>query len=151
MTEEPDPITPPQERLQLYTTDATGATVTLEALKVRRGYPERFGTMMLPQLHTLAAMDRPAVYYRVMMHLFSVLDAQQWRAITAVSIASSCSMSKQSAEKALAMLQADKVIFSRGPKTHKERRINNRVAWFAGAAKHADAMPDPEVIDGRGR
>lgn len=148
MTDQKDP---PDQRLHLYTTDVNGATVTLEALKVRRGYPWRFGTMMLPQFHMLAEMDRPSVYYRVMLHLFSVLDAQQWRQLTAATIARDCSMSVQSAEKALTMLTADRVIFCRGPRSHKERRINNTLAWFAGAARHSEAEADLPVIDARGR
>lgn len=107
--------------------------------------------MMLPQFQILAEIDRPACYYRVMLHLFSVLDAVQWRQLTAVKIADSCSLSTQSADRALAMLTADQVIFARGPRSHKERRINNTIAWFAGASRHADATPDPEVIDARGR
>lgn len=140
-----------QQTLRLYTEDESGSTVALEAQLGPHHYQTRFGTMFMNTMIRLAAFDRPAAYHKALLYLTATLDSQQWRHVTAKRIAQECGMSQASAERALAMLEADRVILSKGPRSHRERRMNNTLAWYAGARRHNETDPDPEVIDGRGR
>lgn len=136
--------------LRLYAEDERGATVALTA-RPWRGYHERFGTMFLGSLEDLAQRDRPPVYFRALLFLLTKLDAIQFRACTSRELAEGTGMSRASAERALAQLMADKVLIRQGKGTGLRLRINNRVAWFSRAERHAQEQPDPEVIDARGR
>lgn len=136
--------------VRLYAETEEGATVVLNG-KTRAHYAEAFRTMFENALDLLAQRDRPACYYRVLMHLLTKLDAVQWRVTSAFDISQELSISRASAERGLAMLEADRVILAEGPRCARRRRLNNRVAWRSSATKHNEADKDPEVIDGRGR
>lgn len=140
-----------QPTLRLYTEAEDGSTVVLSAQPKRHHYSERFLTMFVSKLETVATWDRPPVYHRVMMHLLSTLDPVQYRVTSASKIATACKISEISASRALAMLAADRVIIERGSKAQRERRLNNQMAWASTAAKHNVAVPDQPPEDARGR
>ncbi|MGB0823175.1 MAG: hypothetical protein ACPGSK_03505 [Alphaproteobacteria bacterium] len=143
----------PPHRQTLYTTDQSGETRLLE-LTPKRRYPERFLTMFPNAMEGLAAMDRPPSYYRTLMHLCAVADAKQFRKITAREIAEATNQSLPSVDRAMAMLQADRVIITSGRGVGKTIRLNSRLAWMSSAEKRARQMadsPDPELEDARGR
>lgn len=142
--------------ITIYASDTNGSTVQLDA--VRRGrYSQRFITMFHGAMTTLAAMDRPACYHRTLLHCLAVLDPVQFRKVSAREIAKATRQSQSSAERSLAMLEADGVLISNGePTAGKGRRLNNSLCWASSAEKHAarqpDALPpDPEPGDARGR
>lgn len=146
-----DPKDQRQTVLALYTTDASGATVQLEAISSRR-YPERFWTMFHSATLQLATFDRPAAYHRALLAFMTMGDPIQMRRISAREIAQAAGMSAISAERALALLESDHVIITNGQQTGaKARRINNRLMWASRADAHSTTAPDPEVIDSRGR
>jgi hypothetical protein len=142
---------PERSTLALYTTDASGATVQLEAVKQRR-YRERFWTMFQTATEQVAAFDRPACYHRALLALLTLADPIQFRRISAREVAELAKLSTNSAERALAMLEADRVVLTNGALTGaKARRLNNRLAWASSADRHGQTPQDPEVIDARGR
>lgn len=146
-----DPQDQRQSVLALYTTDASGSTVQLEAITSRR-YAERFWTMFHSATLQLAGFDRPAAYHRALLAFMTMGDPIQLRRISAREISQAAGMSTISAERALALLESDRVIITNGQQTGaKARRINNRLVWASRADAHAGATPDPEVIDSRGR
>lgn len=147
----PSPDGPEQSTLSLYATDANGSTVQLEAIRGRR-YRERFWTMFESTTHQVATFDRPACYHRALLAMMTLADPIQYRRISAREIAECSAMSMNSAERALAMLEADKVVLTNGAATGaKARRLNNRLCWASTADRHGMTEPDPEVIDSRGR
>ncbi|MEM1079530.1 MAG: hypothetical protein AAGI09_13495 [Pseudomonadota bacterium] len=145
-----EPKEPPQT-VRLYTKTEDGSTVVLEAPRVRAYYRERFLTMFMNTSRLLATMDRPQVYYRALFHLLSVLDPIQMRRYSARELAQATGMSQVSAERAMAMLEADRVLMRTGKGTAKALRINNNLAWASTAEKHNLTEVDPEIIDARGR
>jgi hypothetical protein len=146
-----DPTGSGQPVLALYTTDATGTIVQLEAIKTRR-YRERFWTMFHSTTTILAAFDRPAAYHRALLAMLTLADPIQFRRISAREVAECARMSPMSAERALAMLEADQVILTNGQMTGaKARRLNNRLVWMTTADRHGMTDADPEIIDARGR
>jgi len=100
---------------------------------------------------TLAAMDRPPCYHRTLLFALSELDPIQWRTLTASTISRETEQSRSSVERALAMLEADGVLLTKGSTVAKRRRINNRLAWASTSDKWHDALPDPHPEDARGR
>lgn len=101
---------------------------------------------------TIAALDRPAAYHRALLALMTLADPVQYRRISAAEVADAARMSVNSAERALAMLEADFVILNNGKATGaKARRINNNLAWASRADAHAATEADPPIRDGRGR
>lgn len=136
--------------LSLYTEDANGATVQLEAVRSRR-YGQRFGTVMMQHLELMCRLDRPSCYWRCLMALQTVLDPVQWRRVSATDVRVMTGMSGASVERGLTMLAADKVIFCKGTTAALSRRLNNNLIWMARADAWANRAPDPEVCDGRGR
>ena len=145
-----DPEEPDDQRtLRLYTEAEDGSTVVLAAMPKRHHYKERFATMFVSRLETIAKWDRPPVYHRVMMHLLATLDPVQFRVTSASKVAEACHVSVVSASRALAMLAADRVIIERGSKAQRERRLNNTMAWASTAAKHNVTDPDLPIEDGR--
>lgn len=146
-----DATAPGPSVLTLYTTDTNGATVALEATKSRR-YPRRFWTMFSEETLRLATFDRPAAYHRALMACLTLMDIQQFRRISAREVGEAARLSTISAERALAMLEADQVIITNGKATGaKSRRLNNRLCSMTTAEKWADLDMDPEMIDARGR
>lgn len=99
----------------------------------------------------LAQYDRPSVYWRVLLHLLARLDPVQYRRVSASEVRAEVGISMSSAERALAQLEADRVIFCKGKAAAKARRLNNRLVWKANSEKWNEVSPDMEVIDGRGR
>lgn len=144
-----EPDNPPSGVI-LYAEDAQGATVQLMG-RPRARYRERFWTMFLDATTTLAAMDRPAAYYRCLLFLLTVLDPVQPRRVSAREVAEGAKLSQASAERALAMLEADGVIHGKGVTGAKARRLTNRLVWASTAEKHGCATRDPDVTDSRGR
>jgi len=140
----------PADRLILYTEDTNGTTIQLEATKSRR-YRERFLTMFMTTTQTLAAFDRPPCYHRALLTCLAKLDPIQFRKVSAREIAEASRLSPVSAERALAMLEADRVLITNGEATAaKARRLNNNLAWASTAHRHSMETPDPEIIDARG-
>lgn len=108
--------------------------------------------MFIPGAATIAKWDRPAAYYRVLLFCMATLDSQQLRALSAREIKDGTGLSLISVERALAMLEADKVICTNGQKTAaRRRRLSNHLCWSSRADAHHAAMPDPALEDGRGR
>lgn len=149
MTEAAEPDR--QAVLALYTTDANGTTVALEAVKSRR-YRERFWTMFDTATTQIAGFDRPAAYHRALLAMMHLADPLQFRRISAREVATVSKMSTMSAERALAMLESDRVVIVNGMQTGaKARRLNNRLIWGSTADRHDRTDADPEIIDSRGR
>lgn len=147
--------TTPARRLTLYTADATGATVTLEATP-RRMYPARFMTMFQSATQTLSTWDRPAAYWRVLMHLTGKLDSAQFRLLPYSTITAETGLSAPSVERAMSQLKADNVIIHEARKNGQVNamRLSRRLGSTSSAEKWnaAEAMAaDPELIDARGR
>lgn len=137
--------------LTLYTTDTQGATVALEATRSRR-YPRRFWTMFAEETLKLSTWDRPAAYHRALMACLTLMDIQQFRRISAREVGEAANLSTISAERALAMLEADRVIITNAKATGaKARRLNNRLVSMTRAEAWSDLEPDPEMVDSRGR
>lgn len=135
--------------LTLYATDANGSTVQLEAVTSRR-YKERFWTMFHSATTIIAGFDRPAAYHRALLAMLTLADPIQYRRISAREVSQAAGMSQISAERALAMLEADQVILTNGAATGaKARRINNRLAWASTAERNRITPEDPPIIDGR--
>ena len=108
--------------------------------------------MFAESVLTLASFDRPGAYHRALMAALTLMDPTQFRRISAREIGEAARMSTISAERALAMLEADGVIITNSLKTGaKARRLNNRLVSMTNAERYADLTPDPEVIDARGR
>lgn len=100
----------------------------------------------------VATWDRPAAYHRALMACLTLMDPTQFRRISAREIGEAARMSTISAERALAMLEADKVIITNDKATGaKARRLNNRLASMTSADRYEGLIPDPEMVDARGR
>lgn len=141
----------PPATMRLYAEDEHGSTIVLQ-MRSFRGYGKRrFKTMFEEAMNRLACLDRPPVYYRTMLYLLNVLDPVQFRRISGREITEAIGISMSSAERALAMLEADQVIFCKGKSGAKARRLNNQVCWASKAERFASAVADLEVIDSRGR
>jgi len=136
--------------MRLYTTDENETTVVLMA-KRHRHYRWRFLTMFANGLQSLSELDRPAVYYRALFHCLAVLDPVQFRTLTARQVADATGMAHISAQRALAMLEADRVLLRTGKGVGKKLRLNNQVAWASTSEKHNLAQMDLEIVDGRKR
>ena len=145
MTREPAPDTS-----RLYAEDETGATVVLATMR-HRNYGRRFLTMFQETTAQISGMDRPPVYFRALLHLLTRLDPVQPRRLSARELAQGANLSQASAERALAMLEADRVIFCSWQTGAKARRLNNNLCWMSNSEKWASTPKDPEVIDARGR
>lgn len=137
----------------LYAVTDTGARVTLRA-HPSSSYGVPFVTLMVPTLAAIAALDRPAAYHRTLMAALIHLDPINWRSVSARRLAETAGLSRISTERALAMLEADRVILGRGRASAKERRLSRELASASSAATWREANarePDMEVIDGSGR
>ena len=99
----------------------------------------------------ISRLDRPACYYRTLQFLLATLDPIQWRRLSAREIATEAIMSMSSAERAIAMLIADKVTFAQGTTAARALRLNNRIVWKSNSEKWNCVQPDEEIIDARGR
>lgn len=99
----------------------------------------------------LAAMDRPSAYHRTLMQCLAMMDPVQYRRISAREICEKSGMSHMSAQRGLAMLQADRVIIGQGAGAGKAYRLNNRLVSMTSSEKWNALPPDIEVIDSRGR
>lgn len=99
----------------------------------------------------LSGMDRPSVYYRTLFQCLAMLDPTQWRRISAKEMCKAAGMSHVSAQRGLAMLQEDRVIFGQGQTASRAYRLNNRLISMTSSEKWNNLDPDPEVIDARGR
>ena len=93
----------------------------------------------------------PPNYFRALFRCTAELDPVQFRALSARELSEKAGMSQISAERALAMLRSDQVIFSKGSKSGMRYRLSNQGVWASHAHKHSLASIDPEVIDSRGR
>lgn len=119
----------------------------------RRTYPVSFMTVFEPTLRQLAQLERPAAYHRVLWACVGgeLLDPMHWRTLTARNVAKAAGVSQISAERALAMLEADRVILAQGRASAKQRRLSRRLCSNVSAEDWAMAETDPPVVDGRGR
>ncbi len=108
---------------------------------------------MFPQaMEALAKMDRPACYHRALYYCLSHLDPVQMRHLSARDLATDTGQSMSSAERALAMLEADGVLIADGRSTAaKRRRLNNNLFWASSAHRHSETAADPVLEDARGR
>ena len=97
----------------------------------------------------LAGLDRPAAYYRTLMQCLNMMDPVQFRRISANELSNEAGMSLISAQRGLAMLQADMVIIGKGKASAKSYRINNRLVSMTSSEKWNQLPPDPEVIDSK--
>lgn len=136
--------------LRLYTEDESGATVALVA-KRHRLYGERFFTMFEATFEGLATFDRPSCYWRTLAVLAARLDPIMPRRLSAQEVAQAAGLSHASAARGLAMLEADRVIFSTGRTGAKARRLNNRLFWKSNSERRAEEEADPMPEDARGR
>jgi len=108
--------------------------------------------MFMTTTQTLAAFDRPPCYHRTLLTCLAMLDPIQFRKVSAREIAENSRQSPVSVERALAMLEADKVLITNGERTaRKARRINNNLGWASTAHRHGTTEQDVEIIDARGR
>lgn len=144
------PMTEAPAHQRLYAETEEGSTVILKTFRYRH-YRWRFWTMFAPAAETLAKFDRPPAYYRALFALMTTLDPVQFRRYSARELADAANMSNSSAERALAMLEADFVVIAKGKSAGKSRRLNNRVAWASNSEAHNLAEIDPEPRDSRGR
>lgn len=102
----------------------------------------------------LSKLDRPPVYYRALLHLATVLDPIQSRRFSARELAEATGMAQASATRALAMLEADRVIFATGSTAAKSRRLSRQLFSMSSSERWAEAQelePDPVPEDARGR
>lgn len=99
----------------------------------------------------LAGLDRPSAYHRTLWQCLALMDPVQFRRISATEICKAAGMSHISAQRGLAMLQADRVIFGQGKGAARAYRLNNRLVSMTSSEKWNKLSPDPEVIDARGR
>ena len=137
----------------MSTAETVDRSSTVTALPSAR-YPERFLTMFASASRFLSQIDRPAAYYRVLFAAMGRLDWADTRRFSSRQAAEACAMSRSNAERALAMLEADRVIIATGRSSDKERRLSRRLGWNGGAASflsREEAERDPELIDARGR
>lgn len=136
---------------RLYAEDEKQATVILRATK-HHHYGERFLTMFSNTAEGLAQFDRPSVYYRTLIFLATKLDPIQFRRMSAREVAEGVGISQASAERALMMLESDKVLIHNHQATGaKARRLNNRLFWGSSAQKRSETELDPMLDTTRGR
>lgn len=150
MTEDPSGTTPTPATLRLYTETEDQATVALIARR-HRNYPERFKTMFQSSFHRMAEWDRPAVYHRVLWALLAELDPIQFRAFSHREIREATGLSMAGIEKAMKMLQADRMILTKGHSSARRIRLNNNLAWASTSEKFHHVERDPMPEDSRGR
>jgi hypothetical protein len=150
MNDQPAPSMKPTGTPRLYAEEEHGSTVVLQ-MRSHRNYPQRFFTMFETSSMLLAGMDRPTCYFRCLHFLLATLDPVQFRRISASEIAKEAHMSQSSAERGLALLEADRAIFCKGSTGAKARRLNNNLISKQNSEKWNSAQRDPEVIDSRGR
>lgn len=98
---------------KFYTTDANGSTVQLEAIRSRR-YPERFWIMFHTAPLTVAQLDRVPPNHRTLFAVLTLMDPIQFRRIAARELAQTAKIAQISAERALAMPEADQLIVTNG-------------------------------------
>lgn len=97
-------------------------------------------------------LDRPSVYYRTLIFLATALDPIQFRRLSAREVAEGAGISQASAERALMMLESDKVVIHNSQSTGaKARRLNNRLFWGSSAQKRSETELDPMLDSTRGR
>jgi hypothetical protein len=99
----------------------------------------------------LSSLDRPAAYYRTLFQCLNVMDPVQYRRISATEICKEAHMSHMSAQRGMAMLQADKVLIGTGIASARKYRLNNNLVSMTSSEKWNNLTRDPEVIDARGR
>lgn len=117
-------------------------------------YPVTFTTVLHPGREAVARLDRPGSYHRALAAMERLAHTIDWRVIPATDVAERSGLSIASAERALAMLEADRVVMAKGRGYGKRRRLNRTVYSTSTAQAWQEAQehePDPEVIDGRGR
>lgn len=136
--------------LALYAEDASGATVALTA-RWRRGFGRSYVMMFTETVAQVAAWDRPPAYHRALLWLLAALDPLQPRAVSAREVALGCNISINSAARALAMLEADRVVIGVGQTAAKRRRLNNRLAWRSRVERFEETPEDTPPEDARGR
>lgn len=100
---------------------------------------------------TMAEMDRPPAYYRVLFQALALMDPIQFRRISATEIAKASGMSHSSAQRGLSMLQADRAIIGQGLGAARSYRLNNNLVSMSSAERWNQEERDPEVFDSRGR
>lgn len=100
---------------------------------------------------TMAEMDRPPCYYRTLFQALAMMDPIQFRRISATEICKASGMSHPSAQRGLAMLQADRVIIGKGKGAARAYRLNNNLVSMSSAERWNQEPRDPEVYDARGR
>ena len=139
----------PPELRAVYVTEGAGAM----RLRLHKSgaYPVTFTTALHPGREAIARLDRPGTYHRALTAFEMLGHSIEWRVVPARMVAERASLSRISAERALAMLEADRVILARGRGAGKERRLNRRAYSTTTAQAWHEAGPDPEIIDGRGR
>ena len=137
--------------LDMYPTERGDAMLRV---RPRGRYGMTFGTIMMPTIATMSTRRRPGSYYEVLFACFEKLNPITWTQYPATQIAEETGLSTISVERALAVLEADKVVLGRGRSSGKLRRLNRNlfsksdVEDWKAAQK---AEPDPETIDSRGR
>lgn len=129
----------------------TGPDAMRVAVHRTGAYPVSFTTALHPGREAVARLDRPGSYHRALAALELLAHAVDWRVIPAADVAERSGMSVASAERALTMLEADRVVLAKGRGYGKRRRLNRNVYSTTTAQAWHEAGPDPEVIDGRGR
>ena len=107
--------------------------------------------MFTPAMQSIAQWDRPSMYHRALLACLSMLDTQQWRALSARELAEVTGLSVISCTRALAMLEADGLIQHQGATAARRRRLNNRLCWTSRADAHAAVALDAQPEDARGR
>ena len=139
--------TPPISE-RVYVETESGATEVLQ-LRRHRQYPERFMTMFSGTFQMLAGKERPACYFRTLCAALVIFDPVQSRRISIVEICRACpGLTPRSAQRGMALLQADRVILSTGAGAAKAYRLNNRLLSTQSAEKWNALQSDPRIIDG---
>ncbi|MEM9197199.1 MAG: hypothetical protein AAGD12_05035, partial [Pseudomonadota bacterium] len=132
---------------RLYATDETGATVALETIRKGR-YNERFLTMFNGVAQHMSTLKRPAAYWRVMLYCLATLDPIHFRRLAAADVAKATGVSRAATERAMALLEADRVVIAEGATAAKVRRLNRSVCsmsradrWARAQAEEMDPLP----------
>ena len=100
-----------------------------------------------PALDFLAALQRPPSYYKVLWAACEHLDSSRWRVLSARRAAEVARISRASAERALALLEADRVNLARGRASAKERRLSRTYCSTTGPERWLREPTDPDLID----
>ncbi len=83
--------------------------------------------MFLDAMQTIASLDRPGAYYRVLFYCITVLDGDEERRLPVRRIMEATDLSRPSVERAMAMLIADNVLHRSGRGPGVEFRLSNRL------------------------